>query len=101
MECDCIKGYTGFVLKKEVVVCGKCGKTAVEASLQKQINDYRDFDKCQEPEWVKDNDKLKQRIKELEAEVEGLREGKFCANCKRVQYPDKCQRCGTKFKESE
>ena len=33
-ECDCIKGYTGFVLKKEVVVCGKCGKTAVEAALQ-------------------------------------------------------------------
>ena len=38
-ECDCIKGYTGFVLKKEVVVCGKCGKTAVEAALQA---DYRE-----------------------------------------------------------
>ena len=42
-ECDCIKGYTGFVLKKEVVVCGKCGKTAVEAALQAENAKLREL----------------------------------------------------------
>ena len=49
--------------------------------LEEEVKAYRDFDKFQEPEWVKENESLRKRVKELEAELKERQEAFDRASC--------------------
>ena len=76
------------VMYAKIIMLDAWNTRATESALQERVKEleeevkaYRDFDKFQEPEWVKENESLRKRVKELEAELKERQEAFDRASC--------------------